>query len=332
MVNNFLYSQYLYSKDSVNLGRKSNFMTSCIKSSKNQMIELQGVKFNSSSYCSCISEKIIPTITSSQLQTAMKNNKIQELFFGKGHLELLIECMKGEIVFDSDYKVESNSPFVKEKAIIGCTDSFLKERDNQSQWTTSSAKRFCTCAIEKLYSAGYSYKEISEIKDENSNAFNEIIVPCFTQENRNNSYSIYSNTYSAQDIIGSGTFSDVSLMNYLNTAYKLKLNISEVEKYFTFDTGASDLIINPTIENQLIANGSLKKENYLGYQEYTLANGDTVLAQMVRIDNIKIGDYTVNNVIVAIVQEGSLLCGKGFLDKFKKWTLDEDLLTLRLFK
>ena len=103
-------------------------------------------------------------------------------------------------------------------------------------------------------------------------------------------------------------------------------------KYYLFDTGASDLIINRDTERELLLNGVLKKENYLNKTEYTLANNQTVKAQKVKLDNIIIGDYTLNNVIIAIIDEGSLLCGKSFIDKFKKWEIDKQNNVLILYK
>ncbi len=76
----------------------------------------------------------------------------------------------------------------------------------------------------------------------------------------------------------------------------------------------------------------MKKEDYLSKTEYTLANNKTVKGQKIKVNNIVIGDYTLNNVIIAIIDEGSLLCGKSFLDKFKKWEIDKQNNVLILYK
>ena len=76
----------------------------------------------------------------------------------------------------------------------------------------------------------------------------------------------------------------------------------------------------------------MKRENYLRKTEYTLANNQTIQAQMVIVDNITIGDYVLNNVVIAIIDEGSLLCGKSFLDKFKNWEIDKQNNFLILYK
>ena len=86
-----------------------------------------------------------------------------------------------------------------------------------------------------------------------------------------------------------------------------------------FDTGASDLIINSDLERELLLNGSLTKEDYLGTEYYELANNETVEARIIRLNNIQIGDYYVGNVVAGIIDGGSLLCGIGLLKKFRKW-------------
>ena len=63
-----------------------------------------------------------------------------------------------------------------------------------------------------------------------------------------------------------------------------------------------------------------------------MANNEKVEGQMVKVDNITIGDFTLNNVIIGIIDGGSLLCGKSFLDKFKKWEIDEKNKVLILYK
>ena len=57
-----------------------------------------------------------------------------------------------------------------------------------------------------------------------------------------------------------------------------------------------------------------------------------VTHQLVRLKNVKIGDYILNNVIAAIIDEGSLLCGTGLLNKFRKYELINDEGILILYK
>ena len=92
------------------------------------------------------------------------------------------------------------------------------------------------------------------------------------------------------------------------------------------------MLVDRDTERELLLNGVFKKENYLNKTEYTLANNQTVKGQKIKVDNIVIGDYTLKNVVIAVIDEGSLLCGKSFLDKFKKWEIDKQNKVLILYK
>ena len=56
------------------------------------------------------------------------------------------------------------------------------------------------------------------------------------------------------------------------------------------------------------------------------------LKSMGLIDKIKIGDYSVSDVEIAIIDDGALLCGISFLDVFEKWEIDKNSKTLILYK
>ena len=131
---------------------------------------------------------------------------------------------------------------------------------------------------------------------------------------------------------GSGKSTFIRTINRLEEHQNGKITIDGITKYYLLDTGASDLIINREIERDLLINGSIRQEDYLGKQSYILADNKEVNAQLVRLKNVKIGDYILNNVIAAIIDEGSLLCGTGLLNKFRKYEIINDEGILILYK
>ena len=114
--------------------------------------------------------------------------------------------------------------------------------------------------------------------------------------------------------------------------FKLELEIKGLKRYFTFDTGADELIINSQLENDLIEKNMINFNDYIGEQEFVLADGSIVNARRILLDNVKIGNYRIDNVIAYVNDEGGMLCGMGFLSKFKKWKLDNNSNNLILFK
>ena len=327
--------QIVKSKDGVSIGKRSDFISACTQGADEKLMNINGLEIESYKYCACVCDNLIPTINSWEMEKAMRENKMTELFLMDKNLEILMKCLEGNYKINDDYKFDKNAdnPELQKKiGIKNCVNEIINDDEIQDIWTKELAEKYCECAINKLLSAGYTYKEILQIEDENSSTFNEIAVPCVSEILNTIEGFKSSNSYNISDIKGGSYRSLVPLTDYFRKGYKVKITISGVSKYYLFDTGASDLIIDGETERELLLNGVLKRENYLNKTEYTLANNQTVKGQMVKVDNIVIGDYTLNNVVIAIIDEGSLLCGKSFLDKFKKWEIDKQNKVLILYK
>ncbi len=326
------YSQTIRSKDGIELGPREDFIESCAGGARDQIINLKGMDIKTYDYCSCVCDELIPNLEYREMETAMKEDKLVDLFLQEDNLEIILNCLEGNYTIDESYEFnkENENEFTIEVAKIQCVKGILTDPEMSDTWNEAMAEEYCNCAIEKLYSKGYTYKDLLEIEDENSETFNEIAVPCVSEVLANNPSD--NNTYNPNDIIGKNEISKVELIDYLGQGYKIKLIIGGVSKYFLFDTGASDLIINSDLERELLIEGVITKQSYIGTETYLMANNEEEQAQLAIIDGVTIGDFNVNNVKIGILKEGSLLCGKGFLDKFKKWELDKENKILTLYK
>ena len=327
-------AQIIKTKDGVTIGKRSDLIASCTKGAEKELMKFNGIEIETYKYCSCVSDNLIPTINSWEMEKAVNENKIIDLFLEDKNLEILMNCLEGNFKVDDDYIFEDsgNSETQRKYSIKSCVKEILDAPENNDLWTKKLAEEYCECAMDKLFSKGYTYKDIQEIEDENSESFNEIAMPCISLVLGDNPEFKSSNTYNINDIKGDKYRSFIPLVDYLGQGYKIKISISGVSKYYLFDTGASDLIIDRDTERELLLNGVLKRENYIGKTQYTTANNQIMEAQMVKVNNITIGDYTISNVVISVVDEGSLLCGKSFLDKFYKWEIDKQNKVLVLYK
>ncbi len=327
--------QIVKSKDGESIGKRSDFISACTQGTDKKLMNINGLEIESYKYCACICDNLIPTINFWEMEKAMKENKMTELFLNDKNLEILMACLEGNYKINEDYKFgqKTDNPELHKKiGIKNCVNEIINDDEMEEIWTKELAEKYCECAVNKLLSAGYTYKEVLQIEDENSSTFNEIAVPCLLEILNTKEGFKSSNSYNINDIKGGSYRSLVPLTDYFGKGYKVKISIAGVSKYYLFDTGASDLIIDRETERELLLNGVLKRENYLNKTEYTLANNQTVQGQEVKVDNIKIGDYTLNNVVITIIDESSLLCGISFLHKFKKWEIDKKNNVLILYK
>ena len=77
--------------------------------------------------------------------------------------------------------------------------------------------------------------------------------------------------------------------------------------------------------------GTLRDQDFLGAQNYVLADGSTVPSQTFRIRTLKVGNRVVENVIGSIADvSGSLLLGQSFLSRFSRWSVNNGKQVLEL--
>ena len=130
-----------------------------------------------------------------------------------------MKCVDGNMKIEDDFVFKENeySERNKKLAIQNCVNEVLNNSSDYS-WTEAQADEYCECAIEKMYDAGMTFKDAKEATEEDSRAFNEIVIPCMNEILNNtieNDVNEYYNTYNKTDIIGSAFSSEIVLIDYL---------------------------------------------------------------------------------------------------------------------
>jgi predicted aspartyl protease len=331
-----IQGQMVTTKDGVVLGSRNDFISECASSAQENTTKLSGVVMNTKDLCACLSDNLIPNINSWELESAMENNSVEELLMRDDHFNRLMKCMEGNYSMSDDYtfSLDSFSDLQIRAGVKACVQGLLNEPSTDFFWTQKNAFDYCSCAIQKLFSSGYQMRDIHEIENQNSSAFNEIVMPCIVDlVGGSDSMLATPNRYlKSEDIRGGGEFSHIALKDFLEGGYKLKISLGGISRYFLFDTGASDLIIDGEFEKLLLQKGILLPESYSGSISYQMANNEKVLGRMAIVNGVHIGDYSVSNVRIGIIEQGALLCGKSFLEKFSKWELDSRRKLLILYK
>lgn len=101
-----------------------------------------------------------------------------------------------------------------------------------------------------------------------------------------------------------------------------KINGSSME--FIFDTGASDITISLTEAMFLYKQGTLRDEDFLGTQQYIIANGSVEEGTVINLSTVEIGNKVLHNVQASIVHnmEAPLLLGQSAFKKYGKISID----------
>jgi predicted aspartyl protease len=69
--------------------------------------------------------------------------------------------------------------------------------------------------------------------------------------------------------------------------------------------------------------GTIQGSDIIGEQTYILADGSESKTFAFAIQSLKVGGIVIDNVTGSVApQEGSLLLGQSFLERFKSWSID----------
>ena len=115
-------------------------------------------------------------------------------------------------------------------------------------------------------------------------------------------------------------------MQNMNGIYMVPCKINGVEMKFIFDTGASDITMSLTEALFLFKQGKLADEDFIGSQQYQVADGSIHEGAVVILKTVEIGDRVLNNVKASIMDnmQAPLLLGQSALTKFGKISIDYD--------
>lgn len=181
--------------------------------------------------------------------------------------------------------------------------------------------QFCRCQLQMVKTKKLTDAQMETLSNPNSLLFVETMYTCgdpfrTTQESDNHWRESY-----AADV--SGPASDtIPVVSIYGMSY-IKVKTGSLTQIWLFDTGASDLLINNDMEKTLKEEGVITNENYLGTGEYEMANGVVDTCRKYRINNVRIGSFSLNNIVVAVTDKGKrIIVGKALLNKFSNWTLD----------
>jgi clan AA aspartic protease (TIGR02281 family) len=94
---------------------------------------------------------------------------------------------------------------------------------------------------------------------------------------------------------------------------------------FTVDSGASDVLIPVDMVLTLARTGTIARDDCIGNQTHTLADGSTIKSVQFVLRELQVGDQVIRNVTASLgpVKSNPLL-GRSFLSRFTSWTLDND--------
>jgi clan AA aspartic protease (TIGR02281 family) len=92
---------------------------------------------------------------------------------------------------------------------------------------------------------------------------------------------------------------------------------------FMIDSGASDVSIPADVVLTLVRTGTLQASDFMGTQQYRLADGSTIPSATFRIRTLRVAGREVRDVTGSVAPvDGALLLGQSFLSRFSSWSIN----------
>ena len=202
--------------------------------------------------------------------------------------------------------------------ITGCIKSL--QENSEQKLDIKKLEAFCYCQLSLIKEKKISDEEMKSLSNPNSLFFFEIMYKCgdpFNTDSTDNSWS----ADGEKNI--TGPHSDTIKTLTINGLTYIKIKTGSMVQFWLFDTGASDMLIGNEMEKKLKEEGYIKESDYLGTGEYTMANGTVDTCRKYVISNLRLGDFSINNIVMAVSDKSKrIIAGRSLLNKFSNWLLD----------
>lgn len=318
----FSQEGFIRTKEGRPILNRRQLITNCLKSlhkDKSDPIAL--------SVCDCQIDKMDKHFTNKQFKKYTTNRviDISELVKEDSLLELEIQ----RCYTNTGKSILMQAESFKDEFISNCIKSI--QNNTEKELDISRLTNFCTCQLNLVKTKQISDSIMETLNNPNSLLFYEIMYKCGDPFSNEETLAKNWNQNLVKDI--TGPLNDTIKVLNLNGMTYIKAKTGSMTQLWLFDTGASDLLINKEMETGLKKENIITATNYLGIGEYEMANGMIDTCRRYKIDNVKIGNFLINNIVVAVTEKGKrIIIGKGLLNKFSNWKLDNSNNTLILTK
>lgn len=140
------------------------------------------------------------------------------------------------------------------------------------------------------------------------------------------------NYYEPNDILGNNENCIIQLDGSDSRSYTTIVSFDGINQEFLIDTGASSGFSLPKSFINKLKRAGLKIEFLKVKSQAELADNSKIDIQYAIINGVKIGDYTLNNLVVQYSDNASFLFGTGAFSKFSDWTISGKKGILTLYK
>ncbi|NTS40437.1 clan AA aspartic protease [Flavisolibacter sp. BT320] len=314
--------QNIYSKEGKPVISRESIIFSCLESLRKPRSDKAAMEI-----CECQAAELDRRFTNQQIRKYTKKNVID-------FAALIKEDSLVQEDLQDCYMASGKTALLQAES---SADNFRKQceeairESSQKELLKEKIDAFCQCQLEMVKTKQLTDGELQAMRDPNSLLFFELIYRCGSPYD--NGTVANRNWSPASGTEVKGPFSDSINVLTINGMTFVKLKVGSLVKVWLFDTGASDMLINADMEADLKKEAILGPTNYLGMGEYEMANGSIDSCRQYRVNGVRLGGFTLDNVIVSVSDKGQrIIVGKTVLNKFRSWALNNQENKLYLYK
>jgi clan AA aspartic protease (TIGR02281 family) len=304
---------FINTKDGAPLMRKKQFINECVVDMKaNDPGEARRI-------CTCMAEKIDDRYTSRQVNAFIKK------FGSKGVLSLMQSDTALQLLIKGCYTAVAGNNMFFTKELSNTFKTAFKENIKEKKRgsiDTNKLDSYCDCITKILIKKKVTMKALDDLYDYNTLLFNEVTYSCGGIPVKRVSTTAAWNSSLHTDIQGPLNIDTVQVIS-IGASTKLKVKIGSFVYVWVLDSGASDLVISDSLASRMMEQKVFSEKDYLGNATYYTANGQPMDCKVYRINQVQVGKFTLNNIILATSPDTQeFLLGNSFLNKFSRWTVD----------
>ena len=315
-------SNFIYTKDDDPILNRWRLKAGCLQS-----LKADNNNATAAAICECYVNSLDRHFTKQEYRKFSKKGVVdlQQLIDSDPALKKRIDqCYKGS---GKTMLIQAQS--FSEESINSCIDNI--QQSSNKTLDSVKVRSFCSCQFDLIKAKKLTDKEYETITDPNSLLFFEVMYKCGDPFVETVAAARNWNGAAVADINGPAADS-VQVLNMNGLTY-VKLKLGSLIQFWLFDTGASDLLITKEMEETLKTENILGTENFRGVKEYEMANGLVDSCRTYNVNGVRIGDYFLNNVMIAVSDKAKrIIAGKSLLNKFSSWILDNKNNKLVLIK
>ena len=311
---------FIYTREGKPILPRTAMINSCLKGMNKDRSSSTAVDI-----CECQISKIDRRYSSKQYRDFTRGTMIEVPAMIKG--DSVVNALIRQCYASSGVTLLLQAEGFESEFVANCREMIFKSTEKKLD--DDIVDRFCGCQLSMVKARKLTDAQMETLSNPNSLLFYEMMAKCgdpfAEKEAINNSWS----ENVANDI--KGPLSDTITVLTLNGLTYVRMKTGSLVQFWLLDTGASDLLINKEMETTLKAEGLLGSNNYLGTGEYEMANGMIDTCRKYKMNQIQIGQYSLDNVVIAVTDKGKrIIAGKGMLNKFSNWILSNRENTLIL--